>query len=233
MYMALVDTAMAEAEHLSAPDERTDGPRRTLWREKADHCVLNLDESCHMATAGGSKVVGSKARRKHEKNKSDSRLSITVVECGSAAGNDGPSMYLLEGQTIPPNLSKQFGSSKWLKRHGAPANSFVVMTPSAFMTNAAWDGCAERLAQAIRAMPFFRDNPWAWGLLFLDGFKSHVMTYAAQDIFRRYKLIVVKENSDTSQVNQVFDQQPAKEAKAQGRRWYTRALTVDYTAIQQ
>jgi hypothetical protein len=218
-YMSLVDEAVAEAERLSAPDEGPDGPIRTEWRGLADHFLLNLDEACHMANAGSAKVVGSKNRKKHEKNKNDSRISITVVECGSAAGADAPTMYLCAGKTIPPPLIKQFGSSAWLKRRGAPPNSFVLMTPNAFMTNAAWDEGAVQLAAGIRAMPVIVDHPEKWLVLFLDGFKSHVMTYSAQLTLRQHKILVVKESSDTSQCNQVFDQHPAKAAKAQGREW--------------
>ena len=44
-----------------------------------DCFTVNLDESCFMASEGVLQVIGSAARKKHEKNTSDSRHSITIV----------------------------------------------------------------------------------------------------------------------------------------------------------
>lgn len=210
---------MLEAERLSAPDEDEDGPTRKLYRSLRKHFFLNLDEANHQANTGSDTIVGVKKKKKHEANQGDSRVSITVVECGNAAGVDGPTKYLLAGEQIPRYLNSQFGSSKWLERHGAPPNSFVVMTPNAYMTNEAWDENAEKLAQGIRKMPVIKEYSNFWVILFLDGYKAHVMTYKAQAIFRNYKMLVVKENSHSSQINQVFDQAPARKAKSEDRRW--------------
>lgn len=179
--------AYRQAEELSAPGEDESGPTRTLWRQLAEHFVLNLDEANYQANAGSDKIVGVKGRRKHEKNKNDSLVSVTVVECGSAAGEDGPSIFMPAGQEIPAYLQSQFGSSEWLKRAGAPANSFVQMTPSGFMTNQAWDDSAEKLAKGIRQMPVIKDHPDFWVVKHLDGFKSHVMTYEVQNFGRQRK----------------------------------------------
>jgi hypothetical protein len=78
----------------------------------------------------------------------------------------------------------------------------------------------ESVAKGIRAMPVICNHPNFWVVLHLDGFKAHVMTHAAQATFRRHQILVVKENSDSSQVNQAFDQDPAKTAKSENRRWY-------------
>jgi sulfur relay (sulfurtransferase) DsrC/TusE family protein len=214
-----VDEVNREAVRLSAPEEDEDGPNRTLRRELAQHFTLNVDEACHRAGEGSAKIVGMKSKKKHEKNQADSRVSITVAECGSAAGVDAPSMYLMQGDTFPARLQSTFGSSEWLAKNGAPANSFVEMTPSAFMTNSTWDSAAEKLARGIRMMPVIKDHPDFWCVLHLDGFKSHVMTYQAQVTFRKFKILVMKENSHSSQINQAFDQAPAKQAKAKTRRW--------------
>jgi hypothetical protein len=218
-YFGLVDATMEEASRLSAPDEDVTGPNRTLWRELSANFVLNLDECNSQASQGSSFIVGDSKIRKHEKNETSSRVSITTVECGNAAGNDGPSMYLMAGEQMPGHFEELYGSSSFLRTSGAPRNSFVVMTPSAFMTNKAWDGAAEKLAKGIRAMPVIVDYPEFWLVLHLDGYKSHVMTYPAQAIFRRYRILVVKENSDSSQINQAYDQEPAKKGKGENRRW--------------
>jgi hypothetical protein len=175
----------------SAPDEDDDGPTRTLRRELAPHFTLNLDEQSCQANLGTTHIIGDKLLNKHEKNQSSSRVSITSVECGSAAGVDGPTMYLMAGTAIPANLEKQHGSTAWLERSGASAGSFVQMTPSAFMTHEAWDAAALRLAKGIRNMPVIRDHPLMWVLLHLDGYKSHVMTFLANLIFRDHCIMVV------------------------------------------
>jgi len=41
--------------------------------------MVNLDESCFMGSEGVLRVIGSATRKKHEKNTSDSRQSITIV----------------------------------------------------------------------------------------------------------------------------------------------------------
>ena len=219
-YFNLVDTAREMAEIRSAPDgEDKDGPTRKEWRRLEAHFTLCLDEAGHCASLGSERVNGDSKKSKHEKNSADSRISITGVECGSAAGDDGPTIYLAEGKELPKYFEKQFGNSKWLESKGAPPNSFVTMTGGAYMTHEAWDLSAPKLAQGIRNMPVIRDHPEFWVILHLDGFKSHVMTYEAQQILYDHKILVVKENSQSSHVNQAYDQEPAKKGKAEDRRW--------------
>lgn len=223
-YFNLVDEVMKQAERLSAPNEDANGTNRRLWRHLAKHFVFNLDEANHQASSGADTIVADGqsrgGRKKKEKNTTDSRLSITAVECGNAAGDDGPSVYLLEGKEIPASIKGLYGNSKYLQRCGAPANSFVVMTPSAFMTNEAWDDMAEALGKGIREVAIVRDHPEWWVVLHLDGYKSHVMTLKAQQILREHRILVMKENSQSSQINQAFDQTVAKNAKSENRLWY-------------
>jgi hypothetical protein len=190
-YFALAHEAEEEAVRLSAPDEDADGPVRTLRRELAHHFTLNLDEQSCQASLGTSHIIGDRTLKKHEKNQSSSRVSITSLECGSAAGVDGPTIYLIAGVAIPTALSKQHGNSKWLELNGASKGSFVQMTPTAFMTNDTWDAGALRLTRGIRNMPVIRDYPDMVVVLHLDGYKSHVMTYIAHLIFREHRILVV------------------------------------------
>jgi hypothetical protein len=53
-----------------------------------DHFVLNLDESNFSSAEGNLKVIGSRGKKKCEKNTSDSRESVTAVRIGSAAGTE-------------------------------------------------------------------------------------------------------------------------------------------------
>ena len=97
-----------------------------------DCFTVNLDESCFMGSEGVLRVIGSAARKKHEKNTSDSRQSITIVRVGSAAGVEGPRIFLAKGVdlTAESMLKKNFA-----RIHKAPIGSFVEMTPNAYMTN--------------------------------------------------------------------------------------------------
>jgi hypothetical protein len=100
-----------------------------------------------------------------------------------------------------------------------PPNSFVQMTPTAFMTNEAFDEIAEPLAKGIRAMPVIKHYPDFWVVLHFDGCKSHIMTHHAQKMFYNHNIICVKENSHSSQINEAFDKDPAKKSKAEDKRW--------------
>ena len=89
------------------------------------------------------------------------------------------------------------------------------MTENAYLSNTKFDDeIVERLCIGIRDMPVIREHPNWWVELYVDGFSAHTETEKAQLVFREYKILVVKENSATSQVNQAFDRHPAKASKA-------------------
>ncbi len=90
--------------------------------------TVNLDETCFMASKGHLRVTGSTAKKTHEKNIADSCLSITVVHLGSAAGVEGPQIYLAKGKklTVASMIEKNFA-----RIHKAPTGSYVKMTPYA------------------------------------------------------------------------------------------------------
>ena len=65
------------------------------YESQAEHCVFNIDEECFMAIGGTDvKIVGEKGRTKHEKKGADSRVSITVLRLGNAAGWQGATILL-------------------------------------------------------------------------------------------------------------------------------------------
>ncbi len=70
----------------------------------------------------------ARLRKKHEKNTADSRQSITVVRLGSAAGVEGPRIYLAKGKelTATSMIDKNFA-----RIHKAPTGSYVKTTPNA------------------------------------------------------------------------------------------------------
>ena len=62
-----------------------------------DAHTTNIDESCMMASDAIIKVLGSADKNKHEKNIAGSWFNVTTVRVGSAAGVDGPRVYLTKG----------------------------------------------------------------------------------------------------------------------------------------
>ena len=75
---------------------------------------VNGDEEGLLACANdGIKVYGCGSRDKHEKNTQDSRDSISLFKCGSAAGWSGPTIFLLKGKKAPVGLD-----SAYLVKHG-------------------------------------------------------------------------------------------------------------------
>ena len=61
-----------------------------------------------------------------------------------------------------------------------------------------------------------RDHPKWWVILLLDGFQSHLEPKALE-VFAKNKILIVKEEGDTSQVSQAYDQEVAKEDKRWAR----------------
>ena len=57
-----------------------------------------------------------------------------------------------------------------------------------------------------------REHPEYWVVFSIDGFGSHLDVDSLK-VFADHKILVVKEESDTSQVSQAYDQKVAKEDK--------------------
>ena len=60
----------------------------------AHYIQLNLDETCFLYNEGELKIIGDNDKPCHDKNCSDPRFSITVLRVGSAAGVNGPVIFL-------------------------------------------------------------------------------------------------------------------------------------------
>ena len=202
----LYDTTFAELKKLN----ELDGTGVT-FDEVSEHFVGNIDESCFMANQDGSvKVVASAAKRKTEANRDDCRCSITSLRSGNAAGDQGPFIFLAKGKR-----NECHHSLRYLDRDPVSftPGSYVAMSENAYMTDAVWLEVVPKLCIGIRQMPVIKEHPNWWCMFSLDGFGSHVNVNEAHKIFEAYKIMVVKEEGDTSQVNQAYDQLTAKEDK--------------------
>ena len=144
-------------------------------------------------------------------NKDDNRGSITIVRSGVAAGYEGPRFFLTKGEKVEHATLKDMP-----KKHGAPPGSEVVPTPNAYMTDDAWNKIAPAFAKGLRQLPIVKDYPDLWMAITLDGYGSHLENEALQ-VFADHKILVVKEEGDTSQVCQPYDKNVAREDKRHHR----------------
>ena len=196
-----VDFALAEQQRLNLPAEEFD--------EVKEHFFCNMDESCLLASDGTVRVIGAASKSKTEKIMEDCCASITVLRTGAAGGFSGPWIFLAAGKQITSRVLRSID-----KMPGVPPNSKVYMTPSAYMTDAVYAEIAPQLAAGIRKMPHICEHPDWWVIVSLDGFGSHVNVHAAQEAFFEQKIMILKEEGDTSHLNQAYDQSVAKNDKA-------------------
>ena len=144
------------------------------YLEVQKHFQLNLDESCFLCSEGVLKILGDAYRKRHDKNNSDNRVSITTVRIGSAGGSNGPVIFIAVGTKGAESVSKMYRNKRLQRIYGLPPGSSVVCNESAYMDDATWLQIVKIIAPAIREMPHIRDHPKWWVLMTYDGFKSHV-----------------------------------------------------------
>ena len=171
---------------------------------------LNLDEECIMGSDGSVRVISSIYGGKVQKNMDDYRGTITVIRIGSAHGGEGPVIFLCAAKNksqIPLFLRGDLS-----EKHGLPPGSCVICTPTAYLTDAAWLECIPHICKGIHQMEVIRDHPDWLVALTLDGFSSHLQAMG-YSTFNEYNIALLLEDGDTSQTNQAFDQQKAKEDK--------------------
>jgi len=182
--------------------------------EVMHHFITGGDKTSFMASEDGSiRVIGSVGNRKTEKQMSDSRQSITMYRTGSVAGDTGPTVFLLKGQRKKAGYTDAF-----LLKHGASIGSTIVMTENAFMTIAAWEELTPSICKGLRAInQYVANNPQWYMLEIFDGFGVHLSSYNAMKKRLDSKILSLKEEGDSSHVNQAYDKFVAKGDKAAKR----------------
>ena len=145
-------------------------------------------------------MVASKFVKKHQTNTYDNRLNITIYRCGLASGIDGPHFYFVKAEKIDIQTYK----GGFAKKHKAPPGSKVIPTPNAYLTDKVWNNLAPAFTKGLRDLPVIKNYPELWMVLTLDGYGSHLQGDALK-IFADYKIFIVKEEIDTSQVCQAYD----------------------------
>jgi hypothetical protein len=70
-----------------------------LYADVSHHFSMNFDEQCVLASSAGDlRVYGDAEKAKHESETGNSRMSVTSLQCGNAAGTQGPTFILLAGK---------------------------------------------------------------------------------------------------------------------------------------
>ena len=102
------------------------------------------------------------------------------------------------------NIDIQTFKSDFANKHKAPPGSKVIPTPNAYMTGKVWNELAPAFAKVLCDLPVIKDYPELWMVLTLGGYGYHLQGDALK-IFADYKILIVKEEGDTSQVCQAYD----------------------------
>jgi hypothetical protein len=122
--------------------------------EVIEHFVIGGDETCMMACGGKLMIVGTKERKKHEKNMLDSRVTITMYRTGTTGGSTGSTAFLMAG------VKRRIGYDEaFLEKWGAATGSTIAMTPTGFMTQDAWEEITPKMVEGIRSLPYIKENP--------------------------------------------------------------------------
>jgi hypothetical protein len=165
------------------------------------HFIFGGDETCMQACANGVvKVVGSAGRKKDEKKTNDSRVSITMYRTGNIADVTGPTIFLLEEKRKHEGFTDKF-----LVDHGAAIGSTCIMTATAFMTEEAWVQATPSVIKGfLSSDPVVQANP-QWCILELfDGHGPLTMSLPAMQLCYDSKILLLKEEGDSSHVNQAY-----------------------------
>ena len=127
----MVESAFNELQRCNTGYCRLTGK---TFGELMAHFVKGLDKCCLLASAGDRYIIEVKDQKKHEKILQDSRESISMICTGSAAGNQDATIILCAGE------KKQKGfMDEYLVRYGVAVGFTVTMTPTAFLTEKAWE----------------------------------------------------------------------------------------------
>ena len=182
--------------------------------ELIEHFIIGGDETNLICDADGDmKIIGEFGRKKHEKKVSDCRASCTMYRTGAAGGSNGPTAFVMAGKEARTGFTETF-----IEERGCAPGSCIQMTEKAFMTEEAWLAMSPDIVKGYRAMPFIEWNPQWWVVEILDGFGAHLNNYEALKMRADAKIISIKEEGDSSSINQAYDKQVARSDKQQQRK---------------
>ena len=158
--------------------------------EVIDHFVVGYDEANMIANAGEFGL------RKHEKMVSDCQTSCTLGRSGSAAGDNGPTSFIMAGQRAASGYN-----TKMLLDNGCCNGSGLYMTENAFLTDKCWLETTPNVIRGYPNMPYIKANKDWWMMEIVDSYGSHLSSLRACQQRWDAKILLVKEEGDSSSVN--------------------------------
>ena len=106
--------------------------------------------------------------------------------------------------------NRRFGyHEQFLEKFGAPKGSCFAMTEQGYMTEKAWIEITPKMVSGLRNMPIVRDMPHWWMIHVVDGFGPHTTSLEAMRVYADAKILLIKEEGDSSHVNQAYDRAPS------------------------
>eukprot|EP00957_Ditylum_brightwellii_P146319 11141136-Ditylum_brightwellii.AAC.1 len=84
--------------------------------------------------------------------------------------------------------------------------SKIIMTPNTHMTTKAWEEMVVDVCIGVRSMnSHIQEMEEWWCLEIFDGVGSHLNSLTSMWVRRRHQILPVKEEGDSSYVNQAYD----------------------------
>lgn len=175
------------------------------------HFIIGGDEACFMANAhGGVRSIASKEVKRQEKNFDDSRCSITAYRIGTFMGDQGPTDFSIKEEKIKRGLNKE----ELLTKFGVASGSSVIMTETAFMTTEAWEKMTPSLMRSYRNINKYVVQTHSGGTEDPGWFWSPFFSHYAMNEHQKKKIMSLKEEGNSSHVNQAYDKEVARNDNA-------------------
>ena len=175
---------------------------RKRFGEVIYHFIYGGDETCMQECENGiTKLIGSNNRKKHKRKNQESCVSITMYRTVSVSGITGPTIFILEGKK-----RRVISSDKLLLINGVTIGSTIIMTPTASMTEEAWENDTSNITEGLRNIdPKVKANPQYWMTELFDDFGPNTSFFEAMQIQSENKISCVKEEGDSSHCNQAYE----------------------------
>jgi hypothetical protein len=119
---------------------------------------------------------------------------------GNIADVTGPTIFLLEGKR-----KREGFTGKFLVDHGAAIGLKYVMMATVFMTEEAWVLATPLVIKGLCSSdPIVQANLQWWVLEVFNGHGPHLMSLPAMQLCYDSKILSLKEEGDSSHVNQAY-----------------------------
>ena len=129
-------------------DMRRTNSTHNIFIHFAHYFQLNSDETCFLSNEGELKIICGKDKPCHEKDHSDSRFSIKVLQVGSTAGMNGPVIIMAKGK----KFHQRTRGNNLVTKYGLPERSCVIPKKAAYMDGETWEKVMKLVAPGIRKM---------------------------------------------------------------------------------